>query len=54
MEFDDLSDYMDQNIPAGHFPTADSGPISQFLTGMPDWMKMSQEDLNLALASLLC
>ncbi len=40
-------------LDTGHFPTADSGPIAQVLTGVPDWMNMSQEDLNLALASLL-
>jgi hypothetical protein len=52
MDFYDLSDYMDQDISAGQFPTADSGPIAQFLTEVPDWMNMTQEDLNLALDSL--
>jgi hypothetical protein len=36
MDFDDQHDYMDQDIPAGHFLTAQSGPIAQFLNGMPD------------------
>ena len=48
MDFDsdDLRDYMDQDIPAGHSTTAAPGPISQFLTGMPDWMNMTPDDLN--------
>jgi hypothetical protein len=28
MDFDDQHDYMDQDIPAGQFPTAQSGPIA--------------------------
>ena len=65
MDFDDPRDYMDQDIPAGQLPTADPGPIYSFhflshsfpgpihfLSGMPDWMNINQEDLNLALESL--
>jgi hypothetical protein len=52
MDFDDQHDYMDQDIPAGQFPAADPGPIHQFLSGIPDWMNINQEDLNLALESL--
>jgi hypothetical protein len=51
MDFDYQRDYMDQDmIPAGQFPTvtAQSGPIAQFLSGMPDWMNMTPEDINLA------
>ncbi len=46
---------MDQDIPAGHwqFLTAQSGPIAQFLNGMPDWMNMTPEDINLTVESLL-
>jgi hypothetical protein len=29
-----------------------SGPIAQFLNGMPDWMNMTPEDINLAVESL--
>ncbi len=36
MDFDDQRDYMDQDIPAGQFPTPDPGPIHPFLSGMPD------------------
>jgi hypothetical protein len=43
---------MDQDIPAGQFPTADPGSIHHFLSGIPDWMNINQEDLNLALESL--
>ncbi len=43
---------MDQDIPTGQFPTAESGPIAQRLTGTPDWINMNQEDINLALESL--
>ncbi len=45
---------MDQDIPAGQFSTntAQSGPISQFLYDMPDWMNMTPEDINLAVESL--
>jgi hypothetical protein len=50
MDFDDHRDFMD--IPAGQFPTADPGPIHQFLSGIPDWMNINQEDLYLALESL--
>jgi hypothetical protein len=32
MDFDDHRDFMDQDIPAGQFPTADSVPIlDQFI-----------------------
>jgi hypothetical protein len=52
--FDDLRDYMDrgQDIPAGQLPTVEFGPIAQFLNGMPDWMNMNQEGIDLALAGL--
>jgi hypothetical protein len=43
---------MDQDIPAGQFLTAQSGPIAQFLNRMPDWMNMTPEDINLAAESL--
>ncbi len=43
---------MDQDIPARQLPTAQSGPIAQFLNGMPDWMNMTLEDINLAVESL--
>ncbi len=52
MDFDDQRDYMDQDIPAGKFPSSQSGPIAQFLNGMPDWMNMTSEDINLAVESL--
>ncbi len=52
MDFDDLRDFLGQDIPAGQFATAESGPITQFFTGMPDWMNMNQEDFNLAWESL--
>jgi hypothetical protein len=52
MDFDYHRDFMGQNIPAGHFPTADPGPIHQFLSGIPDWMNINQEDLDLALESI--
>ena len=51
MDFDDYRDYMDQEISAGQFHTAKSGPITQFFIGMPARMNMNQEDLNLALKS---
>jgi hypothetical protein len=43
---------MDQDILAGKFLTAQSGPIAQFLSGMPDWMNMTPEVINLAVGSL--
>jgi hypothetical protein len=52
MDFDYHRDYMDEDIPAEQFPTAQSGPIAQFLNGMPDWMNMPTEDINLAVESL--
>jgi hypothetical protein len=52
MDFDDQHDYMDHNISAGQLLTAHSGPISQFSNGMPDWMNMTLEDINLAVESL--
>jgi hypothetical protein len=33
-------------------PASQYGPISQFLNGMPDWMKMTPDDINLAVESL--
>jgi hypothetical protein len=47
MDFDDQRDYMDHEIPAGQFPTADPGPLHHFLSGMPDWMNINQEDTQL-------
>jgi hypothetical protein len=52
MDFDEHHDFMDQHIPAGQFPTADPGPIHHFVSGMPDWMNINQEDLDRALESL--
>jgi hypothetical protein len=52
MDFDDQRDYMDQDIPAEKFITAQSGPTAQFLNGMPDWMNMTPEVINLAVESL--
>jgi hypothetical protein len=53
MDFDDQRDYMDQDIPAGQFPTADPGALHHhFLSGMPNWMNMTPEDINLAVESL--
>jgi hypothetical protein len=48
IDFDDHREYMDQEIPPGQFP----GPNHRFLSGMPDWMNITQEDLSLALQSL--
>jgi hypothetical protein len=39
----DLRDYMDQDITAGQIPTGATGPVAQFLTGMPEWMNMTLE-----------
>ena len=54
MDLNHHNDNMDQDIPARQFPTAISGPIAQFLNGMPDWMNMTMtpEDINLAVESL--
>ncbi len=52
MDFDDHCDYMDQDDPAGQFPTVDPGPIHQFLSGIPDWLNFNPEDLDRALESL--
>ena len=52
MDFDDHRDYMDQDDPAGQFPTVDPGPIHQFLSGIPDWLNFNPEDLDRALESL--
>ncbi len=52
MDFDNHSENMGQDIPAGQFLTAQSGCIAQFLKGMPDWMNMTPEDINLAVESL--
>jgi hypothetical protein len=40
MDLNNHNENMDQEIPAWQFPTALSGPIAQFLNGMPDWMNM--------------
>jgi hypothetical protein len=53
MDFDDHHDFMDQDDPAGQFPTVGPGPIHQFLSGIPDWMNFNPEDLDWALESLL-
>jgi hypothetical protein len=52
IDFDDHRDFMDQDDPAGQFPTADPGPIHQFLSAIPDWLNFNPEDLDRALESL--
>jgi hypothetical protein len=52
MDFDDQRDCMDQDIHAGQFFTAQTGPFAQFFHDMPDWMNMIPEDINLAVESL--
>jgi hypothetical protein len=52
MDFDDHRDFMDQDVPAGQFPTADPGPIREFLSGISDWLNFNPEDLDRALESL--
>jgi hypothetical protein len=44
MDFDNHPNYMDQDIPAGQSPTAQSGPTRQPLNGTPYWMNMTPED----------
>jgi hypothetical protein len=51
-DFDDHRDFMDQDVPAGQFPTVDPGPIHEFLSGIPDWLNFYPEDLDRALESL--
>ena len=57
MDFDDHRDFMDQDVPdseeQSRFPTADPGPIHQFLSSIPDWLNFNAEDLDQALESLL-
>ncbi len=52
MDFDDHRDYLDQDLLAGELPTAESGPIAQFLSDVPDWLNVSPEELNKALETL--
>jgi hypothetical protein len=52
MDSNNHNDNMDQHIPAWQFPTAQSGPIAQYLNDMPDWMNMTPEDITLAVESL--
>ncbi len=52
MDSDNHRDYMDQDIPAGQFSTARSGPIAQFLNGLSDWMNMTPEDINMVVESI--
>ncbi len=52
MDFDKDRDFMDRDVPAGQFPTADPGPIHQFLSCVPDWLNFKPEDLERALESL--
>jgi hypothetical protein len=52
MDFDNHRDFMDQDVPAGQFPSGDPGPIHQFLSGIPHWLNFNPEDLDRALESL--
>jgi hypothetical protein len=52
MDFDDHRDFMDQDDPAGQFPSVDPGPIHLFLSGILDWLNFNPEDLGRALESL--
>ncbi len=44
MNFDDQRDNMDQDIPAGKSPTAQSGPTAQFLNGMQYYARLDEHD----------
>jgi hypothetical protein len=44
MDFDNHSDYMDQDIPAGQLHFAQSGPLAQFLNGMPEAARLDEHD----------
>ncbi len=50
--FDDHRDFMDQDVSAGRFPTANPGPIHRFFSGIPDWLNFNPEDLDRALESI--
>jgi hypothetical protein len=52
MDFDDHREFMDQDVPAGQFPTTNPGPIHQFLSSFPNWLNFNPEDLDRALESL--
>jgi hypothetical protein len=55
LDFDDLRDYMEQNISAGQFQKVSYcriWTIEQFLNEKPDLMNMTPHDLNPALESL--
>jgi hypothetical protein len=52
MDLNHHNDNMDQVISARQFPTAQSGPIAQFLNSMPDWINMIPEDINRSVGSL--
>jgi hypothetical protein len=52
MDFDDHRDFMDQDVSAGQFPTANPGPIHRFLSGIPDWLNFNPKDLDRALESI--
>ena len=47
MVFEGRRDCMDQDISAGLFPAADSGPSAQSLAYISDWINMTKEGLDL-------
>ena len=49
MDADDLNDFADQNP---NVSTANIGPYARYLSNVPNWADMSQDDFNKAFAAL--
>ena len=49
MDFDDVLDFADQDLPCPQSYNGLIGPLADFLSAMPDWMNILESDITPAL-----
>ena len=46
MDFDDVRDFADQDLPCPQSYNGLIGPFADFLSAMPDWVNISESDIT--------
>ena len=49
MDFDDVRDFANQDLPCPHSYNGLIGPLADFLSAMPDWVNILENDITQAL-----
>ena len=52
MDFDDVRDFADQDLPCPQSYNGLIGPLADFLSAMPDWVNISESDITQALQGI--